>query len=290
MGPSDSGHDVLDGALVERLDAGLAQAVADAARALKEVMPESANYASDAAAVSLHANFSCMIDSLRYGSTGVSRRLPDAAAYWPRELAHHGAPEECVIRGYFVSGGHWWRNMILPDVFEIRRDGSKESAASGLLQRTCRVVFDYLREVGIQANGEYKARNRTTGKTQVARVSNNHADSCSFSDDRRRREPSPTVSVMDVLGEVGTLDQASILIDQTLSRFDSEREDHRELMLTTLQWFDSLCCSVTAARRLGVHRNTLLYRLRKVEQLLGHSLLKDRLKVELAMRLACRPE
>ncbi|MCL2535490.1 MAG: helix-turn-helix domain-containing protein, partial [Nocardiaceae bacterium] len=39
----------------------------------------------------------------------------------------------------------------------------------------------------------------------------------------------------------------------------------------------------SAARRLGVHKNTVRYRMQRVEEILGHDVLGRRLKIELAL-------
>lgn len=49
-------------------------------------------------------------------------------------------------------------------------------------------------------------------------------------------------------------------------------------------YLESMCSIESTARELGVHRNTVRYRLERIEQLLGHSVDSRRLKLEVALR------
>jgi carbohydrate diacid regulator len=88
---------------------------------------------------------------------------------------------------------------------------------------------------------------------------------------------SPTATVTQV-GEVrahqalAALPPASRhrLIDGTLGSLPS-RPDWPSLRATVMAWCESGCNLVAAAATLNIHRNTLLYRLDKLEQLLGRS-------------------
>jgi len=41
-----------------------------------------------------------------------------------------------------------------------------------------------------------------------------------------------------------------------------------------------------AARRLGIHQNTVVYRVKRSEELLGHAIEQRRLQIEVALRLS----
>ena len=57
---------------------------------------------------------------------------------------------------------------------------------------------------------------------------------------------------------------------------------------SVLVWLREGCNSTSAAKLLHTHRNTVLDRLRRAEEVLGHPLLEDRLGLELALTLAER--
>lgn len=272
--------------LAERLEGRLKRAVPEAAVILREAMPVSANRAEDAAVSSLNANFMSMIGDLRRGTPTEEPQLPADAVHWPRELAHNGSPQDCIIRGYLVCGEYWWRTAVLPEVLEISRDTLSPGDAFDLAQLSSEVVFDYIRDMALQASGEYRLSQGLPPDCEGQMVSAARGG---------RPGALPTVgpsaeasSILDLLLSTSDLDGTEALVEARLARFDPARDDHAELLRTALQWFDSLCCNVTSARRLGVHRNTLLYRLRKIEQFLGHSLQKDRFELELAIRIAER--
>lgn len=58
------------------------------------------------------------------------------------------------------------------------------------------------------------------------------------------------------------------------------------LRKTLTCYLDSICSVEATARELGVHRNTVRYRLERIEQLLGHQVASRRLELEVALRLA----
>jgi DNA-binding PucR family transcriptional regulator len=41
-----------------------------------------------------------------------------------------------------------------------------------------------------------------------------------------------------------------------------------------------------AARRLGIHQNTVVYRVKRAEEILGHSIEQGRLELEVSLRLS----
>jgi DNA-binding PucR family transcriptional regulator len=62
----------------------------------------------------------------------------------------------------------------------------------------------------------------------------------------------------------------------------------RRLRENVLVWLREGGSATRAAARLNTHRNTVLYRLQRVEEALGRSLGEDRLGLELALTLAER--
>jgi DNA-binding PucR family transcriptional regulator len=68
-----------------------------------------------------------------------------------------------------------------------------------------------------------------------------------------------------------------------LALMDPNTDRLRENVLV---WFREGCNSTRAAARMHTHKNTVLYRLQKAEEALGHPLEDDRLGLELALTLA----
>jgi PucR-like helix-turn-helix protein len=238
--------------LCERLDAGLEPAVSRLVDLLHELRPSPPGATDDAAARSLYSNLSAVIEEMRTPLPGAAPRLPCDAADWPRELAARACPESLVLDGYVACGDSWWRDDVLPELFVTSASDAERLAAA---QRTVQVVSGYARDVGRQAVGEFRA---TLGGLDAAGFER-------------------------VLAAAGQ-EELALLVSRTIGPLvDGPRRDP-VLVRTLTQWFDSLCCNVTTARRLGIHRNTLLYRFHKIEDLLGHSLDRDRLDLELALR------
>ena len=64
-------------------------------------------------------------------------------------------------------------------------------------------------------------------------------------------------------------------------------DDQSRRLLATLQAFFREGSNYRAtARRLGVHHNTVVYRVAQAEELLGHPLAEGRIQLELALELA----
>jgi hypothetical protein len=62
----------------------------------------------------------------------------------------------------------------------------------------------------------------------------------------------------------------------------------RRIRESVLVWLHEGCSATRAAARLHTHKNTVLYRLQRAEDILGHALTEDRLGLELALTLAER--
>jgi DNA-binding PucR family transcriptional regulator len=58
------------------------------------------------------------------------------------------------------------------------------------------------------------------------------------------------------------------------------------LRATLRVYYDEHLSPARAARRLGIHQNTVVYRVKRVEEILGHSVEQGRLELEVALRLS----
>ena len=58
------------------------------------------------------------------------------------------------------------------------------------------------------------------------------------------------------------------------------------LRATVRVYLEENLSQVRAARRLGIHQNTVVYRVKRVEELLGHAVDERRLQLEVALRLS----
>lgn len=75
-------------------------------------------------------------------------------------------------------------------------------------------------------------------------------------------------------------------IDRELSGLSGIDANALRLRETLANYLESMCSIEATARQLGVHRNTIRYRLERIEALLGHTIEDRRLKLELALHCA----
>lgn len=75
-------------------------------------------------------------------------------------------------------------------------------------------------------------------------------------------------------------------VAETLGRLAAQTEEIRKLRATLQAYFKANCNFRGAAVQLGLHHNTVRYRLDRATDLLGRSLDEDRLQLELALHLA----
>lgn len=80
--------------------------------------------------------------------------------------------------------------------------------------------------------------------------------------------------------------QAARFIDDELGPLGADTDAMRRLRATLAVFFDEAMRPVRTARRLGVHQNTVIYRVHQIEQLLARPLAERRLELETALRLA----
>jgi DNA-binding PucR family transcriptional regulator len=80
--------------------------------------------------------------------------------------------------------------------------------------------------------------------------------------------------------------QAGRFVREELGPVADDSDQMRRLRATLTTFLDEGMRPVRAARRLGIHQNTVLYRIRQAEELLGRPLTERRLELEAALRLA----
>ncbi len=73
--------------------------------------------------------------------------------------------------------------------------------------------------------------------------------------------------------------------ERELGPLAGEDDSSRRLACTLAIFLEEGASFVRAARRLGVHTNTVTYRVRRAEELLGHSVAERRLELRVALRL-----
>ena len=74
--------------------------------------------------------------------------------------------------------------------------------------------------------------------------------------------------------------------DAELGRLLEDTDDAARLRATIRVYLEENLSPARAARRLGIHRNTVVYRVKQTEQLLGHPIEQRRLQLEVALRLS----
>lgn len=82
------------------------------------------------------------------------------------------------------------------------------------------------------------------------------------------------------------IDAARRFIHQELGRLAAQDDDTVRIASTLRVYFAEMGTVARTARRLGVHKNTVLYRLQQAEELLGRSINERRLELQLALDLA----
>jgi DNA-binding PucR family transcriptional regulator len=80
-------------------------------------------------------------------------------------------------------------------------------------------------------------------------------------------------------------DRAAAFVVRELGPLGADDDGARRIRATVIAFMESGSRCATTARRLGVHQNTVAYRLAQAEKLLGHPLAVRRFEVEAALRL-----
>jgi sugar diacid utilization regulator len=92
-----------------------------------------------------------------------------------------------------------------------------------------------------------------------------------------------------LLLETGTPDAIRRFATTVLRHVEGHEERHGGDLLATLQaWLSAGCSTAAAADALVVHRNTVTYRLSRIEQLTGRSLRDSSVRLELQLALTIR--
>ena len=81
------------------------------------------------------------------------------------------------------------------------------------------------------------------------------------------------------------LDEARRFVKRELGPLAEDLEGSRRLVVTLLAFLEEGASFARAARRLGVHENTIAYRVHRAEELLGHRIAHRRLELHVALRL-----
>ena len=91
-----------------------------------------------------------------------------------------------------------------------------------------------------------------------------------------------------VLGALLTRDlsAAGQFVKGELGELSTDSERSRRLRATLIAFFEEGMSWAKTAERLGVHQNTVMYRVQQAKELLGRSLTDRRLELEVALRLA----
>lgn len=79
---------------------------------------------------------------------------------------------------------------------------------------------------------------------------------------------------------------AERFVRSELGQLGNDEEQAARLRMTLQVFFEENLSPMRTARRLGVNKNTVVYRMEKVEEILGHVVLKRRRELEAALQLA----
>jgi DNA-binding PucR family transcriptional regulator len=79
--------------------------------------------------------------------------------------------------------------------------------------------------------------------------------------------------------------QAASFAATELGELGGEGDPLRRLRATLATYLDERLSPARTARRLGIHHNTVVYRVKRAEELLGHAIDDRRLELEIALRL-----
>lgn len=102
--------------------------------------------------------------------------------------------------------------------------------------------------------------------------------------DRSARVAFPDLSLEALMVE--DVDAARRFAERELGPLAARDDATLRLASTLAVFLDESCSFVRAARRLGVHTNTVTYRVRRAEELLGHPASERQLELRMALRLA----
>ncbi len=102
--------------------------------------------------------------------------------------------------------------------------------------------------------------------------------------DRAARAAFPDVSLEALM--IGDVGAARRFAERELGALAADDDATKRLAATLIVFLDEGASFVRAARRLGVHANTVTYRVKRAEELLGHPVTERQLELRVALRLA----
>ena len=90
------------------------------------------------------------------------------------------------------------------------------------------------------------------------------------------------------LSAMATVDpeQAQVFVERQLGELAADEDVARRLAATLATYLDENASRSRTARRLGIHENTVSYRVRQVEELLGRSVHEQALDLRVALAIA----
>jgi DNA-binding PucR family transcriptional regulator len=94
----------------------------------------------------------------------------------------------------------------------------------------------------------------------------------------------PSVALVSLLS-ADPLQAASFASAELGPELAADTDAMRRLRATVQVYLDERFSPARTARRLGIHQNTVLYRIKRTEELLGRPLEERRLELEIALRL-----
>jgi DNA-binding PucR family transcriptional regulator len=80
--------------------------------------------------------------------------------------------------------------------------------------------------------------------------------------------------------------QAASFVRHQLGELGADDDTSRRLAATLRVYLDEHCSRSRAAKRLGLHENTISYRVRQAEEILGRGVEEDTLELHVALALA----
>ena len=80
--------------------------------------------------------------------------------------------------------------------------------------------------------------------------------------------------------------EAVRFVESELGELLADSDAAARLRATVRVYLEENLSPARAARRLGVHQNTVVYRVKQTEELLGHTVEQRRLQIEVALRLS----
>ncbi|MFJ7308795.1 CdaR family transcriptional regulator [Peribacillus frigoritolerans] len=165
-------------------------------------------------------------------------------------------------------------------------DGETDEDVPEMIKKKCKQLIKILKELGIDAsigigtigckltnlNESYHAAWRAL---RIGKKMTDHPDIFYIKD-----------FVLEELLSYIHKSTAQHFVEETITKL-MEYPDHDELFRTITAWCESSLSPINSSKELNIHRNTLFYRLNKIEQITGSNLrnFKEALELYLAVKL-----